>query len=82
MIGGMEYLSYNKRLREFELFSLENRRLWGDLIVVFQNLKGASWKDGNKLVVFVLIGQGAMINYIQTGYKDDFIFFTMKLANY
>lgn len=29
MIGGMEYHSYDKRLRELELFSQENRRLWG-----------------------------------------------------
>ena len=47
---GQVQLPYEVRLRKLELFGLEKRRLWGNLIAASQYLKGAYRKIGEGLL--------------------------------
>ena len=51
MLGRLEHLSYEERLRELGLFSPDKRRLQGDLTAAFQNLRGAYKQDEEQLFI-------------------------------
>ena len=49
MIPGMKYLSYEKRLRSLHLYSMEFRRMTGDLIETYRILRGLDRVDVERM---------------------------------
>jgi len=86
MIRGLEYLIYEDRLMEFGLFSLEKRRLRGDLRAAFQYLEGAYRKDGEGLFTWVCSdrtrGDCSKLNEGRFGLDIRNQFFTMRMVKH
>lgn len=54
MVRGLETKSYKKWLKEFDVVSLKKRRLKGDMIAIFQYMKGYHREKGIDLFTRVL----------------------------
>lgn len=63
MIPGVEHLPCEDRLRELGLYSVEKRRLWGDLGAACHYVEGGYEKEGaDSLVGSVVIGLQEMVS--------------------
>jgi len=85
-IRGLKHLCCEERLGELGRFSLEKRRLRGDLTVAFQCLKGTYEKDGERLVSGACcdrtIGNGFKLK--ESRFRQDVRkkFFTVKVVKH
>lgn len=60
MTKGLEHPSFEETLSDLFLFSLEKRRLRGDLISVHEHLRCRRQRDEARLFSAVVTGQGGM----------------------
>uniref|UniRef100_A0A8D0DX11 Reverse transcriptase domain-containing protein n=1 Tax=Salvator merianae TaxID=96440 RepID=A0A8D0DX11_SALMN len=60
MVSGLQTMSYEERLKDLGMFSLQKRRLRGDTIAVFKYLKGCHSAEG--LALFSVVQEGRTRN--------------------
>ncbi|GAB0205727.1 hypothetical protein GRJ2_003038300 [Grus japonensis] len=86
MMKRLEHLSYKRRPRDVGLFSLEKRKLNGDLINVYTYLKEGDIKDGARLLSVVpsdrTRGNGHKLKHRKFPLNIRKHFFTVRLTEH